>query len=114
MSYLCALFTSIMSDYKDESGKGYSYDDSVGSFEQDLVYALDARIDIVDPSSEVAECVQAHICNGFEKDDRSRLRYECPWPDFLNKVTETPEIDQTLVTHLKKFSKDPKKGIYRA
>ncbi|KAJ1109989.1 hypothetical protein NDU88_007345 [Pleurodeles waltl] len=66
------------------------------------------------PPSEVPEYVQAHIRHCFDKDVRSRLRSECPRPDFPSKVTETPEIDPTLVTYLKKFSKDPKKGIDRA
>ncbi|KAJ1104210.1 hypothetical protein NDU88_001622 [Pleurodeles waltl] len=33
-----------MADYEEESGEGTFYDDSVVSFEQDLVYALDAGV----------------------------------------------------------------------
>ncbi|KAJ1177952.1 hypothetical protein NDU88_003203 [Pleurodeles waltl] len=48
---LCSLNTtvlaaiipsSIMAGYEEDSGEGTYYDDSVGPFEQDLVYALDA------------------------------------------------------------------------
>ncbi|KAJ1213132.1 hypothetical protein NDU88_000771 [Pleurodeles waltl] len=66
------------------------------------------------PPSEVTEYVQAHIHHCFDNDVRSRLRSECPRPDFPSKVTETPEIEPTLVIYLKKFSKDPKKGIDHA
>ncbi|KAJ1157118.1 hypothetical protein NDU88_009833 [Pleurodeles waltl] len=66
------------------------------------------------PPPEVADYVEAHIRHGFDKDIRSRLRSECPRQDFPSKVTETPELDPTLVTFLKKSAKDPKKGIDRA
>ncbi|KAJ1172447.1 hypothetical protein NDU88_004294 [Pleurodeles waltl] len=66
------------------------------------------------PPFKVAEYVQARIRHCFDKDVRSRLRSECPRPDFPSKVTETPEVDPTLVTYSKKFSKDPKEGIDRA
>ncbi|KAJ1098944.1 hypothetical protein NDU88_004051 [Pleurodeles waltl] len=52
------------------------------------------------PLSKVAEYVQAHIRHCFDKDVRSRLRSQCPRPDFPSKVTETPELDPTLVTYL--------------
>ncbi|KAJ1140467.1 hypothetical protein NDU88_006819 [Pleurodeles waltl] len=74
--------------------------------------------DIVHPRSSLwlppPEVAEAHIRHGFDKDIRSRLRSECPRPDFPSKVTETPELDPTLVTFLKKSAKDPKKGIDRA
>ncbi|KAJ1176497.1 hypothetical protein NDU88_001775 [Pleurodeles waltl] len=54
------------------------------------------------PPPEVADYVEAHIRHGFNKDIHSRLRSECPRPDFPSKVTETPELDPTLVTFLKK------------
>ncbi|KAJ1154512.1 hypothetical protein NDU88_007263 [Pleurodeles waltl] len=66
------------------------------------------------PPPEVADYVEAHIRHGFDENIRSRLRSECPRPDFPSKVTETPELDPTLVTFLKKSAKDPKKGIDRA
>ncbi|KAJ1216074.1 hypothetical protein NDU88_003680 [Pleurodeles waltl] len=66
------------------------------------------------PPPEVVDYVETHIRHGFDKDIRSRLRSECPRPDFPSKVTETPELDPTLVTFLKKSAKDPKKGIDRA
>ncbi|KAJ1127420.1 hypothetical protein NDU88_005822 [Pleurodeles waltl] len=61
-----------MDAYDDQGGDEYYVDDHAGSFEHDLVYALDAG------------------------------------------VTETPELDPTLVTYLNKFSKDLMKGIDRA
>ncbi|KAJ1114382.1 hypothetical protein NDU88_002620 [Pleurodeles waltl] len=76
--------------------------------------------DIVHPRSslwmhppEVADYVESHIRHGFDKEVQSRLRSECPRLDFSSKVTETPELDPTLVTFLMKYSRDPKKGIDR-
>ncbi|KAJ1132079.1 hypothetical protein NDU88_010409 [Pleurodeles waltl] len=66
------------------------------------------------PPPEVADYVESHIRHSIDKEVRSRLRSECPRPDFTSKVTETPEFDHTLVTFLKKSAKDPKKGIDRA
>ncbi|KAJ1160649.1 hypothetical protein NDU88_001144 [Pleurodeles waltl] len=37
------------------------------------------------PPPEVADYVEAHIRHGFDKDIRSRLRSECPRPDFPSK-----------------------------
>ncbi|KAJ1133193.1 hypothetical protein NDU88_011490 [Pleurodeles waltl] len=74
--------------------------------------------DIVHPRSplwmappEVADYVEYHIRHGFDKEVCSRLWSECPRLDFPFKMTETPESDPTLITFLKKSSKDPKKGI---
>ncbi|KAJ1101363.1 hypothetical protein NDU88_006431 [Pleurodeles waltl] len=66
------------------------------------------------PPPEVADYVESHIRHGFEKEVCSRLRSECLRLDFSSKETETPELDPTLVTFLKKSSKDPKKGIDHA
>ncbi|KAJ1213890.1 hypothetical protein NDU88_001520 [Pleurodeles waltl] len=84
----------------------------VHTFEpEDIVYP---RSSLWLPPAEVADYMESHIRHGFEKEVRSRLCSECPRPDFPSKVAETPELDPTLVTYLKKFSKDPKKGIDRA
>ncbi|KAJ1195191.1 hypothetical protein NDU88_004472 [Pleurodeles waltl] len=63
------------------------------------------------PPPEVAEYLQNHIRAGFDKDVRARLRAECPRPDLEGKVINTPDIDPTMVTFLKKWAKDPKKGL---
>ncbi|XP_078514273.1 uncharacterized protein LOC144773243 [Lissotriton helveticus] len=77
--------------------------------------------DIVHPSSkswlpapEVAEYVQDHIRHSFDQEERSRLRSECPRPDLADKLADTPEVDPTILTYLRKFTKDPKKGIDRS
>ena len=62
------------------------------------------------PPQEVADYVETHIQQGFDKDVRARLRAECPRPDLTSKVTDTPEVDPTLISYLKTSStKDPKK-----
>ncbi|KAJ1133154.1 hypothetical protein NDU88_011451 [Pleurodeles waltl] len=66
------------------------------------------------PPPEVAEYLQKHIRAGFDKDVRARLRAECPSPELEVKVTDTPDVDPTMVTFLKKWAKDPKKGLDRA
>ncbi|XP_078520376.1 uncharacterized protein LOC144785225 [Lissotriton helveticus] len=66
------------------------------------------------PSPAVAEYVQAHIRQPFEKGVRARLRSECPRPDLADSLADTPEVDPTMVTYLKKYAKDPKKGYDRA
>ncbi|KAJ1095711.1 hypothetical protein NDU88_000869 [Pleurodeles waltl] len=66
------------------------------------------------PPPEVAEYLQNHIRAGFDKDVRARIRTECPRPDLEGKVTDTPDVDPTMVTFLKKWAKDPKKGLDRA
>ncbi|XP_078503027.1 uncharacterized protein LOC144761602 [Lissotriton helveticus] len=63
------------------------------------------------PCVGVAHYVQGNIRQGFV---RSVLRSECPRPALLRKVMETPELDPNMATFLKKFSKDPKKGLDRA
>ncbi|KAJ1170232.1 hypothetical protein NDU88_002113 [Pleurodeles waltl] len=76
--------------------------------------------DIVHPRStswappEVALYMQDHIRASFDKEVRARLRAECPRPDLDGKVTDTPDIDPAMVTFLKKWAKDPKKGLDRA
>lgn len=44
----------------------------------------------------------------------NRLHSESPRPDIPDKVADTPDIDVSLLSFLKKFAKDPKKGIDRA
>ncbi|KAJ1081024.1 hypothetical protein NDU88_001211 [Pleurodeles waltl] len=66
------------------------------------------------PPPEVALYLQEHIRAGFDKDVRARLRAECPTPDIEGKVTDTPDIDPTMVTFMKKWAKDPKKGLDHA
>ncbi|KAJ1106391.1 hypothetical protein NDU88_003792 [Pleurodeles waltl] len=66
------------------------------------------------PPPEVAEYLQKHIRASFDKDVRARLRAECPRPELEGKVTDTPDVDPTMVTFLKKWAKDPKKGLNRA
>ncbi|KAJ1124531.1 hypothetical protein NDU88_002982 [Pleurodeles waltl] len=62
------------------------------------------------PSPEVASYLQDHIRTGFDKDVRAILRAECPRPDLEGKVTNTQDIDPTMVTFMKKWAKEPKKG----
>ncbi|KAJ1158398.1 hypothetical protein NDU88_011088 [Pleurodeles waltl] len=66
------------------------------------------------PSVEVAHYVQERLRKGFEKDVCSTLRSECPRPSLLGKVADTPELDPSMTTFLKKIAKDPKKGMDRA
>ncbi|KAJ1148108.1 hypothetical protein NDU88_000948 [Pleurodeles waltl] len=58
--------------------------------------------------------MQEHIRASCDKEVRARLRAECPRPDLEGKVTDTPDIDPTMVTFMKKWAKDPKKGLDRA
>ncbi|KAJ1208558.1 hypothetical protein NDU88_003942 [Pleurodeles waltl] len=72
---------------------------------------------IIHPRS--ADWAQAHYLHdklrkGFDKEVRNRLRAECPRPEIPDKVAETSDIDPSMLTFLKKFAKDPKKGIDRA
>ncbi|KAJ1099756.1 hypothetical protein NDU88_004854 [Pleurodeles waltl] len=62
------------------------------------------------PPPEVAEYLQKHIRASFDKDVRARLQAECSRPELEVKVTDTPDVD----TFLKKWAKDPKKGLDRA
>lgn len=64
------------------------------------------------PAPVVTAYLHDNLRRGFDKEVRNRLRSECPRPDIPDKVTETPDID--TITFLKKFAKDPKKGIDRA
>ncbi|XP_078512122.1 uncharacterized protein LOC144771629 [Lissotriton helveticus] len=66
------------------------------------------------PSPAVAEYVQQHIRQPFEKEVDARLRSECPRPDLGDILADTPEVDPTMVTYLRKFAKDPKKGLDRS
>ncbi|XP_078506532.1 uncharacterized protein LOC144766620 [Lissotriton helveticus] len=66
------------------------------------------------PPPEVAGYLQQNLRRSFDREVRSRLRSECPRPDVPNRVAETPEIDPNMLAFLKKFHKDPKKGIDRA
>ncbi|KAJ1195391.1 hypothetical protein NDU88_004671 [Pleurodeles waltl] len=54
------------------------------------------------PPLEVALYMQEHIRASFDKEVRARLRAECPRPDLDGKVTDTPDIDPTMVTFMKK------------
>ncbi|XP_078515097.1 uncharacterized protein LOC144773902 [Lissotriton helveticus] len=66
------------------------------------------------PSPAVAEYVQQHIRQSFDKEVRARLRSECSRPDLADNLADTPEVDPTMVTYLRKFAKDPKKGLDRS
>ncbi|KAJ1175308.1 hypothetical protein NDU88_000596 [Pleurodeles waltl] len=66
------------------------------------------------PLPEVANYVQSHLRQGIDKGVRERLRSECPRPDQAGKVSDTPEVDLTMVTFMKKWAKDPKKGFETA
>ncbi|KAJ1162896.1 hypothetical protein NDU88_003360 [Pleurodeles waltl] len=66
------------------------------------------------PAEGVADYLHDKLWKGFDKEVRNRLRAECPRPEIPDKVAETPDIDPSMLTFLKKFAKDPKKGIDRA
>ena len=67
------------------------------------------------PPEEVADYVESHIRQGFDMEVQAHQRAECLCPDLPNKATDTPEVDPTLISYLKKSStKNPKKGIDRA
>ncbi|XP_078514996.1 uncharacterized protein LOC144773728 [Lissotriton helveticus] len=66
------------------------------------------------PSPAVAAYVQAHIRQPFDAPVRARLRSECPRPDIADHLADTPEVDPMMVTYLKKYAKDPKKGLDRS
>ncbi|KAJ1206241.1 hypothetical protein NDU88_001650 [Pleurodeles waltl] len=66
------------------------------------------------PCVEVAHYVQDKLRRSFDKDVRSTLCSECPRPSLLGKVADTMELDPSAATFLKKFTKDPKKGLNRA
>ncbi|KAJ1108258.1 hypothetical protein NDU88_005638 [Pleurodeles waltl] len=66
------------------------------------------------PQQEVANYVQDRLRRSFEKEVCNTLRSECPRPSLLGKVADTPELDPNMATFLRKFAKDPKKGLDRA
>lgn len=66
------------------------------------------------PCVEVAHYVQENLRQRFERDVRATVRSECPRPALLGKVADTPELDPNMASFLKKFSKDPNKGLDRA
>ncbi|XP_078506931.1 uncharacterized protein LOC144767311 [Lissotriton helveticus] len=66
------------------------------------------------PCVEVAHYVQTNLRQSFESQVRATLRSECPRPSLLGKVADTPELDPNMATFMRKFSKDPKKGLDRA
>ncbi|KAJ1161324.1 hypothetical protein NDU88_001811, partial [Pleurodeles waltl] len=68
--------------------------------------------DIIHPRS--ADWALAQAVADYLQEVRNRLRAECPRPEIRDKVAETPDIDPSMLTFLKKFAKDPKKGIDRA
>ncbi|KAJ1119094.1 hypothetical protein NDU88_007280 [Pleurodeles waltl] len=63
---------------------------------------------------EVAHYVQERLRKSFDKDVCNMLRSECYRPSLFCKVADTPELDPSVATFLKKFTKDPKKGLDRA
>ncbi|XP_078500253.1 uncharacterized protein LOC144755327 [Lissotriton helveticus] len=64
------------------------------------------------PCVEVAHYVQNNLRQGFESQVRVTLHSECPRPS-LGKVADTPELDPNMATFMRKFTKDPKKGLDR-
>ncbi|KAJ1146258.1 hypothetical protein NDU88_012536, partial [Pleurodeles waltl] len=100
------VLASASSDHSSEKGdntpckckkKSHHQEEHLPTFEpEDIVHP---RSSLWLPPPEVADYVESHIRHGF---------------DFTSKVTETPELNPTLVTFLKKSSKDPKKVIDRA
>ncbi|KAJ1113792.1 hypothetical protein NDU88_002034 [Pleurodeles waltl] len=66
------------------------------------------------PAQVVVEYLHGKLHRSFDKEVRYRLRAECPRPELPDKVAETPEIDASMLTFLKKFTKKTKKGIDRA
>ncbi|KAJ1139940.1 hypothetical protein NDU88_006302 [Pleurodeles waltl] len=66
------------------------------------------------PCAEVAHDLQDRIRKGFDRDVRNTLRSECPRPSLLGKMAEMPALDPNMDTFIKRFSKDPKKGLNRA
>ncbi|KAJ1211767.1 hypothetical protein NDU88_007121 [Pleurodeles waltl] len=74
--------------------------------------------DIIHPRSAdwapAADYLNDKLRKGFDKEVQNSLRAECPRPEIPDKVAETPDIDPSMLTLLKKFPKDPKKGIDRA
>ncbi|KAJ1083469.1 hypothetical protein NDU88_003628 [Pleurodeles waltl] len=65
------------------------------------------------PNGEVAHYVQDRLRKRFEKEVRNTLRSECLRPLLVGKVADTPELDPSMATFLRKFAEDPKKGLER-
>ncbi|KAJ1172428.1 hypothetical protein NDU88_004275 [Pleurodeles waltl] len=63
------------------------------------------------PCMEVTHYFQERLRKGFQCEVLNTVRSECPQPSLLGKVTDTPEMDPNMETYLKKFAKDPKKGL---
>ncbi|KAJ1119337.1 hypothetical protein NDU88_007523 [Pleurodeles waltl] len=66
------------------------------------------------PAQAVVDYLHDKLWKGFDKQVRNRLWAECSRPAIPNKVVETPDIDPSMLSFLKTFAKDPKKGIDRA
>ncbi|KAJ1211408.1 hypothetical protein NDU88_006768 [Pleurodeles waltl] len=62
------------------------------------------------PPSKV-DYVKTYLRQDFHKEVRACLRSEFPRPDLPDKIVDTPEVDPTMVTYLKKYTKDPEKDI---
>ncbi|XP_078526697.1 uncharacterized protein LOC144799322 [Lissotriton helveticus] len=66
------------------------------------------------PCPEVAQYVSNNLRQGFDNGVRATLRSECPRPSLTGKVADTPDLDPTMAAFMRKFAKDPKKGLDRA
>ncbi|XP_078506777.1 uncharacterized protein LOC144766984 [Lissotriton helveticus] len=66
------------------------------------------------PCPEVAHYVGNNLRQGFDNGVRATLRSECPRPSLTGKVADTPDLDPTMAAFMRKFAKDPKKGLDRA
>ncbi|XP_078496577.1 uncharacterized protein LOC144752553 [Lissotriton helveticus] len=66
------------------------------------------------PCPEVAQYVCNNLRQGFDNGVRATLRSECPRPSLTGKVADTPDLDPTMAAFMRKFAKDPKKGLDRA
>ncbi|XP_078509449.1 uncharacterized protein LOC144769260 [Lissotriton helveticus] len=66
------------------------------------------------PCPEVADYVGNNLRQGFDGGVRATLRSECPRPSLTGKVADTPDLDPTMAAFMRKFAKDPKKGLDRA
>ncbi|KAJ1111236.1 hypothetical protein NDU88_008572 [Pleurodeles waltl] len=63
------------------------------------------------PLPEVTNYVQSHLSQGFYEEVMARLCSECP---RAGKVSDTPEVDPTMINLMKKWAKAPKKCLDRA
>ncbi|KAJ1107378.1 hypothetical protein NDU88_004769 [Pleurodeles waltl] len=66
------------------------------------------------PLPEVANYVHSHLRQGFDKEVTVRLKSECPRLELDDKMSDTPEVDPTMVNFMKKWARDPKKELDRA